>query len=127
VYDFLEGEVAQRSAARLVLDVGGVGYELAVPLGSSFPSSGRARAWTHLVVREDAHLLFGDGLVEGNRFGLKIALRHIFGLEVMVVVLAAHQRRPVALANGLLQPCRDIADRETNAPIIGAIGFRSME
>jgi len=59
VYDFLEGEVAQRSAARLVLDVGGVGYELAIPLGSSFPATGRARAWTHLVVREDAHLLFG--------------------------------------------------------------------
>jgi len=59
VYDFLEGEVAQRSAARLVLDVGGVGYELAIPLGSSFPAAGRARAWTHLVVREDAHMLFG--------------------------------------------------------------------
>ena len=59
MYDFLEGEVAQRSAARLVLDVAGVGYELAIPLGSSFPSAGRARAWTHMVVREDAHLLFG--------------------------------------------------------------------
>ena len=59
MYDFLEGEVAQRSAARLVLDVAGVGYELSIPLGSSFPSAGRARAWTHLVVREDAHMLFG--------------------------------------------------------------------
>lgn len=59
MFDFLEGEVASRSAARLVLDVGGVGYELSVPVGSSFPSSGRARAWTHLVIREDAHLFFG--------------------------------------------------------------------
>lgn len=59
MYDFLEGEVAQRSAARLVLDVQGVGYELSIPVGSSFPAAGRTRAWTHLVVREDAHMLFG--------------------------------------------------------------------
>ena len=59
MYEYLEGQVASRTAARLVLDVGGVGYDLAVPLGSGFPGSGTARAWTHLVVRDDAHELYG--------------------------------------------------------------------
>jgi Holliday junction DNA helicase RuvA len=59
VYDYLDGDVASFAAARLVLDVGGVGYDLAVPLGSSFPARGRARAYVHLVVRDDAHLLYG--------------------------------------------------------------------
>jgi Holliday junction DNA helicase RuvA len=59
VYEYLEGRVASRTAGRLVLDVGGVGYDLAVPLGSSFPASGQARAWAHLVVRDDAHELYG--------------------------------------------------------------------
>ena len=59
MYEYLEGDVAGRSPARLVLDVGGVGYDLAVPLRDAFPDGGRVRAWTHLVVREDAHLLFG--------------------------------------------------------------------
>jgi Holliday junction DNA helicase RuvA len=60
VYDFLEGRTAERRPARLVLEVGGVGYDLAVPLGVEFElQDGRVRAWTHLVVREDAHLLFG--------------------------------------------------------------------
>lgn len=60
MYDYLEGRLAERRPARLVLDVAGVGYDLAVPLGVDFaPREGRLRAWTHLVVREDAHLLFG--------------------------------------------------------------------
>ncbi len=60
MYEYLEGTVAARSAAAVVLDVGGVGYELLVPLGSPFPGEGsRARVWTHLVVREDSHTLFG--------------------------------------------------------------------
>ncbi|MCY2960068.1 MAG: Holliday junction branch migration protein RuvA [Planctomycetota bacterium] len=59
MYEYLEGEVAGRTPARLVLDVSGVGYDLCVPLSAAFPERGRARAWTHLVVREDAHTLYG--------------------------------------------------------------------
>ena len=59
MYDYLEGRLASRGAARLILDVGGVGYDLAVPLGSRFDGGEPLRVWTHLVVREDAHSLFG--------------------------------------------------------------------
>lgn len=59
MYDFIEGEITSKNPTRVVISAGGVGYELAVPLGSTFPSSGRARAWTHLVVREDSHTLCG--------------------------------------------------------------------
>ena len=66
MYEYLEGRLADRSAASLVLDVGGVGYDLAVPVGARFDADrpgvgGEAltRAWVHLVVREDAQLLYG--------------------------------------------------------------------
>jgi len=60
VYDYIEGRLSERRPAHLVLEAGGVGYDLAVPLGVDFPErEGRVRAWTHMVVREDAHLLFG--------------------------------------------------------------------
>jgi Holliday junction DNA helicase RuvA len=61
MYEFLEGTIAGRSPARLVLQAGGVGWDLAVPLGSDFhvDERGRAKAFTHLVVREDAHTLYG--------------------------------------------------------------------
>ncbi len=58
MFEYLEGEVAGRTPARLVLDVHGVGYELAVPLSAVFPAK-RARVWTHFVVREDAQTLYG--------------------------------------------------------------------
>jgi Holliday junction DNA helicase RuvA len=59
VYDFLVGTIAERQGTRLILEVGGVGYDLAVPLGSDFKGDEATRVWTHFAVREDSHQLFG--------------------------------------------------------------------
>ena len=59
MYEFLEGTLDTRMPARLVLNVGGVGYDLAVPIGSNFGDDAKLRVWTHLVVREDSHSLYG--------------------------------------------------------------------
>lgn len=60
MYDFIEGPVASRSAATLVVNAGGVGYELRVPLGMAFPKVGeKARLYVYLAIRDDAHTLFG--------------------------------------------------------------------
>jgi Holliday junction DNA helicase RuvA len=58
----LRGELIERGADYVVLDVGGVGYRVAVSLNTlaALPSVGeRARLLTHLQVREDAMTLFG--------------------------------------------------------------------
>src|SRR4051812_22960104 len=67
---------------------------------------------------EHAHLFFGHGLVEGHRLRLEIALRDVFGLKMPVGVLAAHQRCPVALADGLLEAGRNVADGESDAAVV---------
>jgi Holliday junction DNA helicase RuvA len=59
VFEYIEGRIVGRTAARLCVDVGGVGYDLAVPLIATFPASGKAKIFTHLVVREDSHTLYG--------------------------------------------------------------------
>ncbi len=66
MYEYLEGRPSIKTAARLVLDVSGVGYALAVPLGLHFPGTEEVgpnaaplRVWVHLVVREDAQILYG--------------------------------------------------------------------
>ena len=66
MYEFVEGRLASRGATRVVIDVGGIGYEIAVPLGSDFQPVGterdgseRVRVWTHLIVRQDSQRLFG--------------------------------------------------------------------
>jgi len=110
LYEYLEGRVASRVAARLVLDVGGVGYDLAVPLGSDFPGSGEARAWTHLVVRDDAHELYGfaeretrdlfRALLTVNGVGPRVALGVLSGLsrdELLAALLAEDVGRLTAI------------------------------
>ncbi|HTF89082.1 MAG TPA: Holliday junction branch migration protein RuvA [Planctomycetota bacterium] len=59
MYDYLEGKLAAQSPARLVLDVHGVGYELTVPLTSTFVERELLRVFVHQVVREDEHRLYG--------------------------------------------------------------------
>ncbi|MEY2745770.1 MAG: ATP-dependent helicase RuvA [Planctomycetota bacterium] len=57
MYEYLDATHVHKSGTRLVVEVHGVGYELSTPLGARYES--KARVWTHLVVREDAHLLYG--------------------------------------------------------------------
>ena len=58
----LAGILAHKSPPQLLLEVGGVGYELEAPMSTFYdlPALGeRVRLLTHLVVREDAQLLYG--------------------------------------------------------------------
>lgn len=58
----LSGLLTQRSPPQLLLEVGGVGYELEAPMSTFYalPALGEpVRLLTHLVVREDAHVLYG--------------------------------------------------------------------
>ena len=53
----------------LMVDVNGVGYEMEAPMSTFYglPAAGEPVAlFTHLVVREDAHILFGFG-TDGER------------------------------------------------------------
>jgi holliday junction DNA helicase RuvA len=62
VIAFLEGTVAGKTAGRLTLDVGGVGYDVLVPtsvLASVSAAGERARVYTRMVIRDDAIVLYG--------------------------------------------------------------------
>jgi Holliday junction DNA helicase RuvA len=89
----LTGKVVSQEADGVVLDVGGVGYELTVPLGSlgrTRPDdSGRVMLWVHTHVREDALSLFGFS-DEGERaaFRMLIGISNV-GPKIAVAVLGA--------------------------------------
>ncbi len=83
----LEGILRTRDLQSVLLDVGGVGYEIEVPLSTlaSLPEAGAPVVlFTHLVVREDAHILFGflrsrdrdlfRRLIRVNGIGARLAL-----------------------------------------------------
>lgn len=89
----LRGHVAERTPPLLVLDVGGVGYEVEAPLSVFFGLDAGAELTlhTHLVVREDAQLLYGfrfrserdlfRSLIRVNGVGPKLALTLLSGME----------------------------------------------
>src|SRR5437879_7600721 len=59
---FLDGRLVGALPTQAIVDVGGVGYEVFIPLSSydKLPAVGQPiRILTHLAVREDAHILYG--------------------------------------------------------------------
>ncbi|MCU1716775.1 Holliday junction branch migration protein RuvA [Pseudomonas sp. 5P_3.1_Bac2] len=91
----LRGTLAEKQPPHVIVDVGGVGYELEVPMTTLYrlPSVGEPLTLhTHLVVREDAQLLYGFAekrerelfreLIRLNGVGPKLALALMSGLEV---------------------------------------------
>jgi len=92
---FLRGKLMAKHPPQLVLDVGGVGYELDAPMSTFYglPAIGtEITLRTHLVVREDAHILFGFGsererqmfreLLKVSNVGPKLALAILSGMSV---------------------------------------------
>ena len=97
---FLRGILIQKHPPALLVDVGGVGYELEAPMSTfySLPGVGQeVRLHTHLVVREDAHLLYGFAseserrlfrdLLRVSGVGPKIGLALLSGMTVDAFLL----------------------------------------
>ena len=91
----LSGTLLEKNPPQILLDVQGVAYEVDVPMSTFYnlPGTGeRVTLFTHLVVREDAHLLYGFGsenerlafrqLTKVNGIGARIALSVLSGLSV---------------------------------------------
>src|SRR5512144_1745643 len=91
----LTGILVEQNPPQLLVDVAGVAYEMDVPMSTSsnLPGTGeRVVLFTHLVVREDAHLLFGFGtenerrafrqLLKISGVGARTALSVLSGLSV---------------------------------------------
>ncbi|MBL7809437.1 MAG: Holliday junction branch migration protein RuvA [Saprospiraceae bacterium] len=61
MYAYLKGEITFRSPAFLTLEVNGIGFHVNIPLSTYTALQGQERAtvYTHLIVKEDSHTLFG--------------------------------------------------------------------
>jgi Holliday junction DNA helicase RuvA len=90
----LKGTLLHKEPPALLVDVGGVGYELEAPMTTFYdlPAVGETVVLlTHLVVREDAHLLYGFAresqrrlfrdLLKVNGIGPRIALAVLSGMS----------------------------------------------
>jgi Holliday junction DNA helicase RuvA len=95
VIGFIRGKLVIKTPPHLTVDVGGVGYDIEAPMSTFYtlPAVGsEVRLLTHLVVREDAHILYGFGsqeeralfrnLLKVSQIGPKIALSILSGVSV---------------------------------------------
>lgn len=59
--DYIRGEVAELTPTKVVIDCGGVGYDINITLidYSSISLTGKTLLYVHESIREDAHVLFG--------------------------------------------------------------------
>ncbi|MDP2361772.1 MAG: Holliday junction branch migration protein RuvA [bacterium] len=93
MYEYLRGRVEQLTPTQVVLEAGGVGWDLACSLNTSrrLERGAEARLWVHLLVREDLlalvafhskgeRELFRD-LISVAGVGPKVALAVLSGLE----------------------------------------------
>ena len=91
----LSGLLLDKNPAQLIVDCNGVGYEVGVPMSTFYnlPATGeRVTLLTHMVVREDAQLLYGFGttqerelfreLIKISGIGARTALAILSGMSV---------------------------------------------
>lgn len=91
----VRGRIASKTPPQLTVDVGGLGYELEAPMSTFFllpPVGEEVRLLTHLVVREDAHILYAfktederrlfRNLIKVSGVGPKMALALLSGISV---------------------------------------------
>ena len=91
----ITGTLLEKSPPQIVVDVGGVGYEIDVPMSTFYglPATGqKVSLFTHFVVREDGHFLFGFAtaderaafrqLLKVSGVGARMALAVLSGMSV---------------------------------------------
>lgn len=140
----LSGRLLSKQPPALLLDVGGVGYEVEAPMSTFYklpPLGEPVVLLTHLTVREDAHLLFGfitaverelfRALIKVSGVGPKLALSVLSGVSVddfWLTVRAGDVARLTKLpgvgrktAERLIVEMRDKAGAGLDAAVIGAV------
>ena len=91
----IRGELVEKSFPQVIVSCSGVGYEIDVPMSTFYPlprAGEEVTLLTHLVVRDDAHLLFGfltaaertafRQLLKISGVGPKVALSVLSGMSV---------------------------------------------
>jgi len=110
VIGLLRGRLLARQPPSLLLDVQGVGYEVDAPMTTFYelPDVGaEVTLYTHLAVREDAHMLYGflklsdrnlfRTLLKVNGVGARLALAILSGMETLRFVSCVQEGDTAAL------------------------------
>lgn len=106
----LRGRIISKQPPMLLIEVGGVGYEVEAPMSTFYQLSetdAEVLLHTHLIVREDAQLLCGfaseterqlfRSLIKTNGVGAKLALAILSGMSTVEFSRCIHEEDSVTL------------------------------
>ena len=94
---FLRGTVIEVLPMRLIIETGGVGYDVHIPLSTydKLPAPGtEAKILTHLQVREDAHVLYGFATPEERDLFL-LLINNVSGIGPKLALAVLNGAAPV--------------------------------
>ena len=96
----IEGILESKTPTHVVIDVNGVGYMLNISLNTydELPSKGKLRLFSHLIVREDAHILFGFSEQEERMMFRELINVSGVGASTALMVLSSMKPADVAQA-----------------------------
>lgn len=135
----IQGTLLELNAPDILVDVHGLGYEIACPLSTIFnlPALGQlVTLQTHLAVREDAHVLYGFAtlqertlfktLIKISGVGPKLALSILSGMETDRFIQSIHDQDPAALVKipgvGKKTAERLIVEMKDKLQALGSVG-----
>jgi holliday junction DNA helicase RuvA len=139
---FLRGKLVAKQPPQLMMDVSGVGYELDAPMSTFYdlPAIGSELSlFTHLVIRDDAHVLFGFAsererrmfreLLKVSGVGPKTALGLLSGISIDNFLLCVDAGDVDALVKvpgvGRKTAERLIVEMRDRAKAFGALAFNA--
>ncbi|MGB6106182.1 MAG: Holliday junction branch migration protein RuvA [Pusillimonas sp.] len=106
----ITGTLLEKTPPVVCIDVGGVGYEIDVPMSTLYDlpdNGGKVTLYTHLAVREDAHTLYGflsasersafRALIKVTGIGARTALSVLSGMSVDELASAITQQETARL------------------------------
>jgi Holliday junction DNA helicase RuvA len=121
MYEYVKGPIAELTPAYVVIDCGGVGYNVNISLQtySSFEGKKEILVYLHQVVREDAHLLFG--------FASKDE-RELFRMLISVSGVGANTARVILSSMSAAEIQKAIMQADINAlKQIKGIGLKTAQ
>ncbi len=119
----IQGRLLDKTDQQIVVDVSGLGYELSVPLSTLLslgPIDSAVSLYTHLVVRQDAQILFGfsekqdrelfRALIRVNKIGPKLAIAILSAVDARAFITCIRQN-DVKTLNGIAGVGKVMAER----------------
>lgn len=91
MYNYISGKLAKKTPAYIVLEVGGIGYEIRIPLNAQPLSTadGQCKVYTHLYLREGVQWLYGFGSETEKELFLQLISVSGIGPSAALVLLSS--------------------------------------